>query len=81
MMIARDRRIPIIGQIVAKKLCAGVKIVAMQSTTGCHDLDSGAEFFWPQCGVLSTLYKSPRLHSTLTLTMTFTLSYDLDFDV
>ena len=34
------------GQIVAKKFCAGVKIVAKQSTMGCHDLDCGTEFFF-----------------------------------
>ena len=43
--LTKDRRISIRGQIVAKKLGAGIKIVAKQSTTGCHNLDSGAEFF------------------------------------
>jgi len=32
------------GQIIAKKFCAAVKIVAKQSTTSSHDLDSGADF-------------------------------------
>ena len=45
IIITRDRRISIRGQIVAKKLCAAVKTVAKQSTTGCHDVDSGADFF------------------------------------
>jgi len=31
------------GQIVAKKFCAAVKIVAKQSTTGCHGVDSIAQ--------------------------------------
>jgi len=54
----RDRTISIRGQMVAKKFCAAVKIVAEQSTTGCHDVDSGAEFFWPRCGVLSKFLTS-----------------------
>ena len=36
----RDRRISTRGQIVAQKFCAAVKIVAKQSTAGCHDAES-----------------------------------------
>ena len=35
-----DPRFSIRDQIVAKKFYAAVKIVAKQSTTGCHDVDS-----------------------------------------
>jgi len=33
-----DPGISIRDQIVAKRFCAAVKIVAKQSTTGCHDV-------------------------------------------
>ena len=39
----RDQRISIRGQIVAKKFCTAVKIVATQLATGCHDVDSIAQ--------------------------------------
>ena len=38
-MQTTDRRISIRVQTVAKKFCAAVKIVAKQSTTGCHGVD------------------------------------------
>ena len=48
------------GQIVAKKFCAAVKIVAQQSTTGCRDADSIARSICrntpPSDGVARSLY-------------------------
>ena len=35
-----------------QKICAGVKIAAKQSTTGCHDPDSG--IFWPRSSPFDT---------------------------
>ena len=48
------------GQIVAKKICAAVKIVATQSTTGCHDVDCIARCLRrntpPSPGIARSLY-------------------------
>jgi len=50
-----DPRILIRDQIVAKKFCAAVTIVAKQSTTGCHDVTTpsrGASAETPRIAVL-----------------------------
>ena len=39
-LTTRDGRISITGQIVAKTFSAAVKVVAKQSTRGCHYADS-----------------------------------------
>ena len=54
-----------------QKILAAVKIVEKQSTTGCHDVDSGAECFGHDATFYHNSLQVTPLHRAVTLWSAF----------